>query len=346
MWLCYHLTNNYGVALFLFTLLTKLALVPLSLKQQRSSAKMMAIQPYMLEIQNKYKDNPEKMNTEIMKLYQKTGGSPMSGCLPMLIQMPILFGLIEVIYRPIKHILRLPAEVITTIENKVLELGLVPSLNGLNHAQIKAVQAINENAAPFMEIGQEHIDKVLNLNMNFFGMNLGLTPEWGMFADILKGQFNPLLFVPVLSGVSALAATLISMRMSSASSVSENTNAAGGVGMKGMMFMMPVFSFAIACSVPAGVGIYWFYSNILGLVQTILLNKFCNPRELAEKQKQELAAVIQIQQIEEDQATQTTACTESKTQREANRKKLELARKRDAERYGEEYVPVADSDLL
>ena len=93
MWAIYKVVNNYGVALILFTVLVRLALFPLSVKQQKSSAKMQVFQPKMQEIQKKYANNKEKQQEEMMKLYEQHGYNPMAGCLPSIIQMILLFGM-------------------------------------------------------------------------------------------------------------------------------------------------------------------------------------------------------------------------------------------------------------
>lgn len=348
MWLCYQLTSNYGISLFLFTLITRLILFPLALKQQKGMAKMAMLKPQTEQLQKKYGDNKAKLNEETMALYQKEGYNPMSGCLPLLIQMPILFGLIDVIYRPLKHILHLPTNIITMAEEIALKMELVKSLKGLNSAQIHVIQSINENIQPWLSLGQENLDKILSLKMNFLGINLGLTPAYTMFKDIFtQGVFSPLLLVPILSGVSALVLSLISMRNAG------TTDAAGAAGgsMKGMMLMTPIFSFVIAFNVPAGVGIYWFYSNLLALIQSIALNKFFNPKEMAEKAKAEFEARQEAERLERIEAKKMAKLNASEkdekamTQKEINRKKLAEARRRDAERYGEEYVEVTDEDL-
>ena len=103
MWLCYTVVRNYGVALILFTLITRLLMFPLSVKQQKSSVKMAAFGPKMRARQTKYANNKEKLSEEMTKLYQEEGYNPMSSCLPLLIQLPILYGLIDVIYNPLKR---------------------------------------------------------------------------------------------------------------------------------------------------------------------------------------------------------------------------------------------------
>jgi YidC/Oxa1 family membrane protein insertase len=87
---------SYGLAIIVFTIIIRIILLPLSVKQLRSTAKMGAIQPEMKKVQAKYKSDPQKAQQEVMKLYKENGVNPMGGCLPMIVQMPILFSLYAV----------------------------------------------------------------------------------------------------------------------------------------------------------------------------------------------------------------------------------------------------------
>ena len=102
----YNLVGNYGVAVILFTVIVKVLLVPLGVKQQKTMVKTKQIKPELDKIQSKYKNDKEKLNEETMKLYQKYDINPMGGCLPLLVQFPILLGLYRVIQHPINWILR------------------------------------------------------------------------------------------------------------------------------------------------------------------------------------------------------------------------------------------------
>lgn len=123
MRLLYNLLHSYGWSLILFTLLIKLVMVPLSIKQQKSSAKIAAIQPQMQEIQKMYAKNQQKMNEEMQKLYEREKYNPAGGCLPMLITFLVLFGLIDVIYNPMRHILGMSNEVIAQATEILKGLG-------------------------------------------------------------------------------------------------------------------------------------------------------------------------------------------------------------------------------
>ena len=121
MALLYQLIPNYAVTMIVFTVLVRVLLLPLAIKQQKSTAKMSVFQPEMQRIQEKYKNNKDKQSEELMKLQQEYGYNPMSGCLPMLLNLLVLFGIIEVVYRPAQYILGIPVD---AIQAACTELGI------------------------------------------------------------------------------------------------------------------------------------------------------------------------------------------------------------------------------
>lgn len=372
MWAIYQIVPIYGIALILFTILTKAALVPLMVKQQKSMAKQQAFQPRTKEIQDKYKNNKEKMNEEMMKLYQEEGFNPMSGCLPMLIQFPILFGLIDVIYNPLRHILRLSTELIDQAMEIVgtMSATVAPSYT----REITVINAVQSNPGAFTALGGDVVAKIQSMNFNFLGIDLTQVPTMAL---------NMLMIIPVLSGITSLAIAVQSMRQQKRMSGGEK--APGSSVTNGMMLVMPVFSLMIAFQVPAGVGMYWILSNVFSMGQTMWLNKKYNPKEMAQKAAE--AAELRREEMRREKAEAKAKLRESMTeaerikadaeeqaktakgkakrelaeviipevdaevlekalsQKEKNRRKLAEARRRDAERYGEEYVEVTDDDL-
>jgi YidC/Oxa1 family membrane protein insertase len=302
------------------------------------------LKPMQDELQAKYKNNREKLNEEMMKLYQKEGYNPMSGCLPLLIQMPILFGLIEVIYRPLKHIIRLPAETIALGEEIVGRLGLMGNrpATGFGPQQLYIIQGVQEGISDFNVLGADALAKIKDISLNFLGMNLGTVPTLSMFGDILNGRFDGVILIPIVSGLTALALSIISMRHTPMPE-----GGGSNAGMKGMMYMMPLFSVMIAFQVPAGVGLYWVYSNITSMAQSIILNRFYNPKEMAEKARQEIEERRErerLERIEAKKKAKETGAQDDKamSQKELNKKKIADARRRMAEKYGEEYNEDAE----
>ncbi len=366
---CYSFVQNYGLALIMFTILTRLILLPLSIKQQKGMVKMAMFRPKMEEIQKKYAKNPTKMNEELSNLYAREGYNPLSGCLPTLIQFPILFGLIDVIYNPLTHLLRINAATI----NSAIEIAkTVLGEDGMSRysSEMSVIRAVSLDPGAFGTVGGDFVSQIQNFDFTFFGMDLGVTPTIAL---------NIFLLIPILSGISSFCMSYLSVKNNPTSV--DGTAAANNT----MLVMMPLMSVWISFQVPAGVGIYWLLSNFFMVAQQFVLGKLYNPREMAEKAKAELEAQREQERQEkiearreakEKQAERNRQAAEAAktakkgrkpvkveeetlvdlaeedeiddkalTQKEINRMKLAAARRRDAERYGDEYVEVEDSDL-
>ena len=124
MELIYNIIPNYGWDLILFTLLIRLLSIPLSLKQQKNMVRMTAFQPMIEEIQKKYKDKPEKQQEELARLQQDYGYSPTSGCLPMLLNFFVMFGVIGVVYEPLNRIFHISNDLLTAAGEALTNLGI------------------------------------------------------------------------------------------------------------------------------------------------------------------------------------------------------------------------------
>lgn len=339
MFICYKIIPIYGIALVLFTVITKAALVPLSIHQQKSMVRMQMFQPKIQEIQKKYANNKEKMSEEMSKLYQEEHFNPMSGCLPMLIQFPILLGLYDVIQKPMTHILRMEADVISQASQIASNL-LGPNVDLVKDvsAQIKIMGQVNVNPQAFSGLG-DFVTKVQSLHLYIGPIDLTKMPQ--------LNHFDILWIIPILSLATSMLLTMFTMKQTQ--STAGDNPAAAGMN-KGMMFMMPLMSGYFAFILPAGVGIYWILSNVLMTVQTALLNKYMNPKEMAakaraeyeEKKEQERKEKIEAKRIAREQGIDLD---KAKSKKEIDRIKLAEARKRDAEKYGEEYIEVTDDDL-
>ena len=115
-WIMYGIYNfckSYGLSLIIFAILTKAILLPLNIKSQQSAAKMRALNPKLEKIKKSFSNNPQRIQEEQMKLQNEEGVNPMAGCLPALIQFPILFGIVDVVYKPLTHILRFSKETLS-----------------------------------------------------------------------------------------------------------------------------------------------------------------------------------------------------------------------------------------
>ena len=342
---CYLITgNNYALVITVFTFVTKLALLPLSIKQQKEQAKMAVFQPKLKRIQEKYGNNKERYNEEIQKLYTEEGYNPMSGCLPSLIQFPILFGVIDVVYKPIYHIFR----VSNTVINEMIEVASAAGHAFEAHSyynQIKLLKIIQDETELFHSFDQEVIAKIAEFDMTLFGLDLGVVPQ---FKLTYEGGFNWYLLIPILCGLFQLAMTFYMQK--------SNPQQQGGGAMNIMLYTMPLMSVYIGFIVPAAAGFYWTLSAIAQFIQSFCFNIFLNPKKLAEQAEAEAEAAKEAKKQQRAEAKEKLkelhrernakyAQNDTPEQRELNKKKLAEARKRAAEKYGEKYEEVTDEDL-
>lgn len=265
-WL-YRLFGNYGWALVGFTILVNLLLLPLTVKQQKSTAAMQKIQPELQKLQNKYKNDKEKLNTEMMKLYQKQGVNPMSGCLPLLIQLPIILILYQVIIKPLSYMMHLSADqisVLAELTGKVQEMDIAAALSTVDLSGLDfAVETIN---------------------FNFFGLDLGATPSFS--------HFSVLWIIPVLAGVTTYLQSWLTQRQTERRNKDgkKEENAAASQ-MQTMTKIMPLMTVWFAFSFAAGIGFYWIVSNIcrtiIQLVLDYMMREKTNPPEEEASRKEE-----------------------------------------------------------
>ena len=281
----YNFIPNYGVALILFTILIKLLILPLNLKSQRSMVKQQKLMPQIQELQKKYANDKEKLNKEMMELYQANGANPATGCLPLLLQFPIIIGLFQVIQKPLSYMLRVNFNAPENI-NKVIELQQIVANNPDLSAMAPGgfLESTMEGLANNFQIAMSNFaanpavqgfsDWVINFN--FLGLDLSRYPSevWGPLNSLLTGQVSPqlwttlpLLLIPVLSGLTSwLLSKMSTSNSPQASAAADGTNTAASMN-KSMMLMMPIMSILFTFSLPAGVGLYWIVSNVTQMIQ-------------------------------------------------------------------------------
>lgn len=260
--------QNYGIAIILFTVGIKSMLLPLTIKQVQSTSRMGDLQPLMQEIQKKYKDDKETQSVELMKLYQQNKVSPTGGCLPMLIQMPILFSLYYVISQPLKYMVGKTPEIIA----QLYELIPQGAEKIANMKDLSIIAYYNSHAEQLDAVS--HLIKIEDLlNMNFLGINLGAVPAWNP-----SNYFSPdtnihsfiLLLIPVLSALTSYISVKYSMRDTSKTNEAQAPESM----QKNMALLSPIMSGVIAFTVPAGLGLYWIVGNVYQIVQQIFINIF------------------------------------------------------------------------
>ena len=290
----YGFVSNYGVSIILLTLFIKIILLPLTLKQQKSMTKMQRIQPKLKEIQEKYKDDKDKSAQETMKLYKEYGVSPMGGCLPMLIQFPILIAFYNVIRKPVEYVRGITGKELTALFK---EFGINAKDAG---AQIQLAEKMGEKG----------------LDFNFLGLDLAEVPWDELKLIYADGKINwivlTVLIIPILACVTTYLTSKISTAMNKTKkeekkeetkpqrvlSPEQKKSAPNtGEGMaKSMTYMMPLMTLFFTFTLPAAMGLYWTVSNVLSMVQTILLNNYYNKKMAVEIQDQDKIREAKIQE--------------------------------------------------
>ena len=278
----YSLVQNYGWAIIIFTIIVKLILLPLNIKSQKAMKKQQKIQPILMELQKKYANDKEKLQTETMKVYKENNISMMGGCLPLLIQFPILIGLYRVIQSPIKYLLGVDFNLTETMD-KVSTLfeamktqfpDAVSNLLKLSPEQIaKSYQMQLSNWSAKVGNGEWAID------FGFFGLDLSRNPGEAISA-IMKDNFADLATVLlILIPILAMLTTWLSMWQSQKMAPQQSGDASAAQMSKGMNAVMPLMTGFFAISLPAGLGIYWIAANLFQMAQQYFLNLYFNKKE-------------------------------------------------------------------
>ena len=332
MELIYNIVKNYGIALLLFTIVTKILLLPLSIKQQKSMAKNSAYQPMINEINKKYAKDKQKQQEELMKMQQEFGYNPLVGCLPMVVQMVILFGLIQVIYNPLRFIIGIPKDVYTTIVT--WGKATFEKVNYVDTAIIGAVQKGDTNVIEYLtnifaenEIGDSVLTGIRDFNLDFFGIDLTRIPN---ITDLSSLASILLILVPVLSAATMILQTIIMQKVSGSPEMQG--------GMKYMPHMMSIMFIWIGFTVPAAVSLYWIFTNVFGLIQSLLLKKIYDPAKMKQALQDEIAAKKaakrekkEVVVVEKSGAKVTKAVSEN----ELANIRLARARELEKERYAD-----------
>lgn len=327
-------TGNYALTLLLFTLVIKLVFLPLGIKQQKNQIKMAAIRPKEEVIRKKYagrtdRATQQKMQQEIMELQQKENVSPFGGCMPLIVQLVVIMAVYSIIRQPLTYICGLAVDELIALAG---HLGLtykgaaITAENFNVFDQINAISAINANLdsvnATFPNLANA-LESIPNLN--FFGLNLGVTPSsvFGAFSsdETVSGVGVPT-FLDVLKyaiiPVACFLLQVVTMKLQRKFTYQSPAaqDAQTGCSMKMMDWTMPLMSLFFCFTFSSAIGLYWIYSNILSFAQTVLLSKLMPvPRfteedikkaekEMKEKgynvKKSDLARVRSLHHIDDD----------------------------------------------
>ena len=319
--LFYNLTNSYGVALILFTLVIKLIMLPFQMKSKKSMMRMSRVSGQMQELQKRYAKNQAKLQEEMQKLYEEEGVNPMIGCLWSLIPFPILIALYSIIRQPITHFMMLSKDVLQTVVQSAADAGVnltnivmmdkatgTPALkDGLyqlaSYGQINLVKAVQE-------MGLSTPEGWFDMNYNFLGLDLTATPWEYVKNFTFTWAVIGVILIPILAGLSQFVFSKLTMK------TQPQADAAGGASMKSMMYMMPLMSVYIAFIMPAALGVYWIAQSVFSLIQEAILNK-----TFSAKLSEEEEARFQARQADRQRRMEEARVQEQQRKQEEQKKK-------------------------
>lgn len=300
---------NVGLCIILFTIVMKMLMLPLTVKQQKTSKLMNIMNPEIQAIQKKYKgktdnESMQRQNIEIQAVYEKYGTNMTGGCLPLLIQMPILFALYRVIYN-------IPAYVPSVrvyFDNVVIPLmgqaGYVEKLQEISNittaAAVKSIETFDfanadklvdllykftttqwqELEAAFPAISSVIAENAATIErMNtFLGLNMAEAPGW-----------IPSLawIIPIL----AAASQWVSAKLMNGQQAKPDPDNPTAQSMQMMMTTMPLFSAFICITMPAGLGIYWIATSVVQIIQQLIINSYMDKVDIDEMVRKNLEKV-------------------------------------------------------
>lgn len=269
---CYNLTKNYGLAIILFTIISKFILLPISVWVQKNSITMVKIEPEVNRIKIKYFGDKDRIAEEQQRLYKKEHYNPLASLVPLVAQIVLLMGVVEVIYHPLDYVLRVPAPVAQDMMKVTLENVdfLDEESSSIQIYSVEDIQAGNE--ADYLVLQEKYPDTNLeqivasckNFNMKFCGIDLGwIASEVGGIS----------LIAPLLAGLSSLLLSAAQNKINVLQSEQSNVNKYG------MLTFSVLLSVYLGMFVPAGVALYWVASNLFAIIQQWLMNKAINPEK-------------------------------------------------------------------
>ena len=266
----YSVFNNYGIAIIIFSIILRIILIPITIKQQKSLKKSAELQEEMKEIQRKYKNNPEKLNQETIDLYKREKLSPFAGCFSSIIQIIIILSVFWLVSQPLTYMKRLDANLINDYKTQLQQDG---------------EQSTYSEIAIINKFGAE--DERVSLNMDFLGLDLSKVPssnlnDWTVY------------IIPLLYVISSVLSIKINNAMNSKKkndkkAITDGSNAnvqnepseleAMEAMNKNMMYMMPLMSVFIAFIAPLGLALYWFISNVLVIIEKLIIDFYMKHKE-------------------------------------------------------------------
>lgn len=291
LWAIFFVVRNFGIAIIIFTILTRLLIFPSSLKQQRSMAANSRLQAKQKELKEKYGNNKQKYNEEVQKLYQKEGVSPFGGCISSIFPMIIMLGIYYTVIHPLTNVLHIASDKMTALINF---LNGIPGVNvqssNLYHEMDilkifnnpSAMEVLNKRGLSDV-LGASDIQQIQGLSggFRFLGLDLlDIPANYAFFANVI-------ILIPILVLITSIGSQLLTMRIQKGVMPQQQGC------MKFALLLLPLISVYISYRVPGAVGFYWIWSTVIGFAQTVVLTKFYSPMHMTAKNEAAHVALLE-----------------------------------------------------
>ena len=289
----YELLNNYGVAIIIFSVLLRIILIPITIKQQKTMKKSAKLQEKMKEIQTKYKNNPEKLNQETIELYRTEKLSPFSGCFSAILQLLIILSVFWMVSQPLTYMKKVDKQVIEDYKTKITEendgqrvtypeIGVISKIEEEYQEVTQKLQEENVENREELENKQKEYD-AMRINMEFLGLDLSKVPtanlgDWKVY--VIPALYVLTSFISIKITTSAQKKAMKEKEGTNGESQESDEMLESMQQMNNsMLYMMPIMSISIAVIAPLGLALYWLVSNILMIIERLIINKFIGSKE-------------------------------------------------------------------
>ena len=334
----YNFTNNYGLALILFSLAVKLVLFYPSAKAKKSMMKTSRLQPRIKELELAYGDDKQGYQKAVNQLYQEEDVSMFGGCLWTLLPLLIIFPLYRVIQQPLDYILHLEADVVTALKEAYANAeGLELDKVGY-YWQFAVASNIDKYSAGIAGLGEG----IRSLNLSLIGIDLGQTPTWRFWTMTTWNEVGGALF-PLLSGGLNYLSMFISTKMNNtviSNEQGEHDEAAAQAAGSGkiMQLLMPLLSVFFGFMFPVGISIYWVSQSVFGIIQDVILTS--HYRKVYDEEdaiKREKAAERAAEEAEKERIRAAKRAANPDGINANSKKKQQLREKQEREAANKEY---------
>lgn len=275
----YLLVKNYGLAIIIFSVLVKIVMLPISIRQQKTMKKNEKIQKELKILQIKHKGNPERLNQETMELYKRENVNPFGGCFTIIIQFILLISMFYLVKSPLTYMQKIDNNV---IENEIVEIKKVNGEESISkgYPEMSVIKYLKQN---------NDTENQMYINMDFLGLDLSKVPQenfgdWKVFV------------IPVLYVISSILSIKLTTNMTNKKKEKKEKNEEKALLTeenkaemdqeemtaqmnKSMSLMMPILSVSVSLIAPLGLALYWLINNIIMMIERLMLNKLFSKEE-------------------------------------------------------------------